>query len=33
MFGLALTDQPDQRVEVVSAGGEKITSPLPDFIY
>ena len=33
MFGLALTDEADQGVEVVSAGGEEITSPLTDFVY
>ena len=33
MFGLPLTDEPDQRVEVVSAGGKEIASPLTDLVY
>jgi hypothetical protein len=32
MFSLALTDEPDQRVQVVSAGSEEITSPLTDLV-
>ena len=32
MLRLPLPDELDQRVEVVSAGGEQITSPLTDFV-
>jgi len=33
MFGLPLTDEPDQGVQVVSAGGEEIASPLTDVVH
>lgn len=33
MFRLSLTDEPDERAQIVPTGVEQITSPLTDFAY